>query len=68
MKNTDEKNKMYFKSEKDREGGGKKLPLFPLVREQREGAAEVHGQSKNRGKKGGERKRKERAGEKKCQG
>lgn len=49
-----------LKVKKTERGGGGKLPLFPLVREQREGAAEVQGQSENRGKKrrGKEEKRK----------
>lgn len=51
-----------LKVKKTERGRKKKLPLFPLVREQREGAAEVQGQSENREKKrrGKEEKRKSR--------
>lgn len=44
---------MYFKSEKDSELGGRKLPLFPLAQEEGEGAAEVQGQGENMEKRRG---------------
>lgn len=52
---------MHFKSKTDREG--EKMPLFPLAREEGEGAAEVQGQGENREKR--ERKRKSQGEE--CQ-
>lgn len=58
---------MYFKSEKDSELGGRKLPLFPLAQEEGEGAAEVLGRGENMEKRRGKEEKSMSQGEEECQ-
>lgn len=60
-KKTNEKIRCILKAKQTEKG--KKMPLFPLAREEGEGAAEVQGQGENREKR--ERKRKSQGEE--CQ-